>query len=512
MCFMFTEEEPSKTLLVLAPVEPQTVKTGGVQEWQLAYINTVNAAHTLMVVPVPNQYGMQEQDFILGPVKKDAATNLRRAAKEVFGSYAPEASNASQSFGAAFGSAASPSGQPLLMVQSVGAYDISVAPTMDDLVGRAPWTQLNVPPTRYGPILQDMQQQYSDGFAFIIAKSVTGAISESGFTVNFRHPQAFFPTAHEVQPKGLANMDVTCIGINVIIEQLSMWGEAQAKCPTEIGDSQVVYRGDDSSCFEIHSKWGGIRRIMAALPQQCSAMGKRRMVRTKHPYIACQWTLSGMHQNTNIWGRLATREDGENVTKLYRDIDEWWLYRNQGNGQFNSGGLFNSGPFPLRIVDFCIMLLGRRWGMPGAVDRVSDRAGIALQDKIFYNLDFATASGSPFNAIDLDETQYRMKNNRRSNGHVLYGVNVDPRRLGHLQQHIQPLPAGAVSMENTTFVCISSRLEPYESVTDRTCLPLEMPATTTPSQPMASPGLFTPPPGLFGAPPIGGPFSTGYKS
>ena len=70
---MMTPAEPADTLLVLAPLDGGTncgELDGGVQRWQLTYVNSVGGTEVLMVVPIPNEHGMKEEDFVLSAVFK----------------------------------------------------------------------------------------------------------------------------------------------------------------------------------------------------------------------------------------------------------------------------------------------------------------------------------------------------------------------------------------------------------------------------------------------------------
>ena len=93
MCLMFTPQEPSDTLLVLAPLQPD----GGVARWQLTYVNSVGQTaaakspfgngktfedeQVLMVVPFPNRGGLGEKDVILSVVFPHQVSKMRSSAR-----------------------------------------------------------------------------------------------------------------------------------------------------------------------------------------------------------------------------------------------------------------------------------------------------------------------------------------------------------------------------------------------------------------------------------------------
>ena len=101
-----------------------------------------------MVVPIPNSTGMQEQDFTLFEVGSQRAKNLRHSAEALAEDYTPPLPMPMTRGGYyslnTFGSAAAGSAAPLA-VQSVGAYRISIAPTLADLQTRAPWNRFSIP-------------------------------------------------------------------------------------------------------------------------------------------------------------------------------------------------------------------------------------------------------------------------------------------------------------------------------------------------------------------------------
>eukprot|EP00937_MAST-01D_sp_MAST-1D-sp2_P006705 g6705.t1 len=236
-CKLFAKE----TLLVVAPLR---TPGGEAQMWQLTYINSMEArpasgfgsapagAAPLMVVPIPNPTGMQELDFTLFEVGADRAQALRRSADALGREYTPPA--AAAAFGSrtvdAFGGAGNVQ-QSALAVQSVGAYRISIAPTLADLQTRAPWNRFSIPPAHVGPILAAMARDYGQGYAFAVAEGdpAKPRIEQAGFSVVYRDASpfgAFFPTAHEPQPAGsavgnveVAQMDVTCVAMGCVIHQ-----------------------------------------------------------------------------------------------------------------------------------------------------------------------------------------------------------------------------------------------------------------------------------------------------
>ena len=111
---MFTPQEPSDTLLVLAPLQPD----GGVARWQLTYVNSVGQTaaakspfgngktfedeQVLMVVPFPNRGGLGEKDVILSAVFPHQVPKMRSSARAAFTPFTPEVPKAAP-FGAARG-------------------------------------------------------------------------------------------------------------------------------------------------------------------------------------------------------------------------------------------------------------------------------------------------------------------------------------------------------------------------------------------------------------------------
>ena len=150
-----------------------------------------------MVVPIPNKHGMPEDGFVLSAVFPRDVKTMRYEAKNAFEDYAPmvpQQMMGGDMFGAAFGGMG---GAAPLAVQSVGAYQISVAPSLHDLETRAPWSCFPSSIGRVDGILADMRAHYGSGYAFVVAQS-TLPVKEAGFSVVYQDADPFVPTAHEI--------------------------------------------------------------------------------------------------------------------------------------------------------------------------------------------------------------------------------------------------------------------------------------------------------------------------
>lgn len=229
MCCIFTPAwAPFGTYLILVPLASHPGK------WFLTYVNSAENRNQdvskpmLMVVPVPNPGGaMAELDFLLGETK--GVKEMLKAAVDSFASYEPPKELA-KSRGArrGMGAPGAPRAASFLLVQDVGEYNVTVAPSLERLVADVQWDRFDVPDDARKAILADMAVKFGSEFAFVIAQTKPGHLpNDSGFGVAFDSPVPFWPTAHEVQlgadgtTEMPAAMDVICVGINCVPDRES---------------------------------------------------------------------------------------------------------------------------------------------------------------------------------------------------------------------------------------------------------------------------------------------------
>lgn len=474
MCLMFTPAEPSDTLLVLAPLDGGTncgKLDAGPQHWQMTYINTAGSKEVLMVVPVPNAHGMGEQDFVLSAVFPDRVRDLRAASDRAFKAYAPP-KQLQQALSASAGFGGSPfGGSPQLAVQTVGAYDISVAPTLADLEHRAPWSRFTSAAGRVDAILADMRKSYPTNFAFIIAQA-SQPVKEAGFSVVYRDTNPFVPTAHEVTaaaPVGLVKMDATILAFNTVLLPHSVGTAAHLAPPTEETiESYPTYRVDDCTIHTLGPRWESVVALLRALPVRgAGEFHRHKILRHAKPTMVCRWKLNGDHRNANVVGRPATASDVAAMTETLEQLDAFVTLRTEvgesslvagvttavpeltletaaprvlgfafGQPEARASGNFASAvaaaagsSFDHRkhahdvlgrhgaTIDFVLVLVGRQLAYPGIADRRSDALpppsafspGSSLpQSEMFLNLDVAGLK-SMNSAIDLDAAAFARK-------------------------------------------------------------------------------------------------------
>jgi hypothetical protein len=438
---------------VLAPLE------GGF--WQLTYVNTVGGSETLMVVPIPNKHGLTEEDFVLSAVFEPDASRMRFMEKRCFRPYAPppveNQSRAASGFGSASFAAAA-GGPPPLAVQRVGSYQISVAPTLNDLETRAPWTRYPSAMSRVGVILDDMRRTYPDGYAFVIAQS-TAEVKETGFAVVYKDASPFIPTAHEVTAaagsgSGMAEMDATILAFNTVLLPHTIGTSAQVAPPTEATiDEYPTYRCDDSGSHTLSPRWEGAVSLLRALPVRgAGELHRDKLLRHARPTMLCRWKLKGTYRNENVLGREATVTDVEAMRETFDQLDAFLTHRttlgesslvpgaqpvpeptlestraSRPAAGFSFGGPSSGWSPPPRAayesevlarhgkaIDFSIVLEGRQLAYPGIADRVSDvppppgaPPGLP-QSEMFLNLDVAAVRGLD-RCVDLDSAAFARK-------------------------------------------------------------------------------------------------------
>ena len=331
---MMTPAEPADTLLVLAPLDGGTncgELDGGVQRWQLTYVNSVGGTEVLMVVPIPNEHGMKEEDFVLSAVFKGNVDAMRHLGKAAFEPYAPQPVIPQVGgFGAAFGMGGA---RNQLAVQAVGAYQISVAPSLSDLEQRAPWSRYPSAAGRVQAILADLRASYPTGYGFVIAQA-TRPVEEAGFSIVYRAPNAFVPTAHEIQAvgaHGLVMMDAIIYAFNTILLPHSIGTRAQMTPPTAgTLTAYPNYRVDDCGCHTLPSRWDSAVRLLRALPVRgAGELHRARLLRHAKPTIVCCWKLKAAFKNDNVLGRLATPSDVQAMSEVLEQLDAWITTRSQ---------------------------------------------------------------------------------------------------------------------------------------------------------------------------------------
>lgn len=482
---MFTPSEPTDTLLVLAPLEGDA--NGHVQHWQLTYINSVGGGDTggftrwptpltrtgtelLMVIPIPNRHGMAEEDFVLSAAENNDVEKMRRHGKNAFTPYRPPQADPTPT-GVFGGGAPASAGSPLL-VQEVGAYEISVAATLHDLEQRAPWTRFPSAAGRVEAIVANLRACYPEGFGFVIAQSKR-AVKESGFSVVYRALQPFVPTAHEIQavnPSGLVEMDATIYAFNTVLLPHSVGIERHMEAPNETrvfgdGNTYPSYRVDDCNLRTLgsSSRWFSAVGLLRALPVRgAGELHRSKLLRHAKPTMLCYWRLKGRFKNDNVIGRVAMPSDVQAMSDIFEQLDAFITKRSllgesalvtdylaslhtsgtlgvdsmpasgsqMSRGQSGFGGFGAFGglggaqgtrrePDPLRlygkIVDFAIVLEGRQLAYPGISDRKADNypsattQSVRTQSEIFLNLDTAAVWYGLDSCIDLDTAGFARK-------------------------------------------------------------------------------------------------------
>ena len=351
MCLMFTPQEPSDTLLVLAPLQPD----GGVARWQLTYVNSVGQTaaakspfgngktfedeQVLMVVPFPNRGGLGEKDVILSAVFPHQVSKMRSSARAAFTPFTPEVPKAAP-FGAArgvggFGAASLDA--PPLEVQAVGNYQISVAANLDELVTRAPWSRFSRAAGRVEAILSGMRQGYPEGFGFVIAQS-DKPVKDAGFSVVYRDASPFVPTAHESTfadaATRLVRMDATILAFDTILLPHSIGTAAHLAPPgtaahRSLAETYPTYRVDDTGFRELGGRWQGAADLLRALPVRGAGVFHRdKTVRHAKPSVLCQWKLAGGdYRNENVVGRPAQPSDVQALSELFAQLDDFLTRR-----------------------------------------------------------------------------------------------------------------------------------------------------------------------------------------
>jgi hypothetical protein len=176
------------------------------------------------VVPIPNPGNkLGELDFLLGAT--EGVKDMIEAATKSFKPYEPvrRGKNFPKSRSMAGANSMDEKLASALLVQDVGQYNISVAPSLERLVADVQWDRFDIAADARDAILADMRAKFSSDFAFVVAQTKPGELpNDSGFGVVFESPVPFWPTCHEVHlaedghTAVPAPMDVTLVGINCI--------------------------------------------------------------------------------------------------------------------------------------------------------------------------------------------------------------------------------------------------------------------------------------------------------
>jgi hypothetical protein len=368
-----------------------------------------------MCVPIPNKVGMKEEDFILCSLSPEQTQSLRSSASRAFKSYDKSASAAFGHSTFGFGGI-NPSP---LTVQQVGAYKICIAPSFQDLKNRAiPWSEFNVEESYRNVILNGMRQIYGEGFAFVIAAADSNIIKNSGFSIVYYNDMAFIPTAHEVtaqDDQGLVEMDATVIAFNTIIDTSSICTDDQNRPPATPDTTLSMYptyRCDDSHCRSVPKRWGDCADILGALPCVGSgAFHQHTLLRHMRPICCVSWKLKGKMKNGDIYGRIASATDKNIFMDAFEQLDYWWVTRSNGfvprlGGRSLTNGGGNLSEWGGKVIDFILVLVGRKVTNPNVVDRFSDPDPNAdVRSEIFINLDFAAERGIE-NTVDIDVANF----------------------------------------------------------------------------------------------------------
>lgn len=380
MCLLFSADtyQASSTLLIVSPLRTPPSRP---QAWQLVYINNISPKSSipngfgsnhdkrpdafgfglglgspppsapLMIVPLPNPHALREQDFTLFPVSKSTAANLRAHATALAKPYLPAIQTPSSSLFGSVPAAASTFGfgavhPPPLLVQHVGDYNISIAPSLSDLQTRAPWKRFSIPSATVSRLVAEVTARYPRRYAFIVAEGASGGVQQAGFAVQYRDATAngvFFPTAHEppeyaspIVPTTVA-MDVTLVALGAVLRPLSIlpparyaslgaprpqWHTVSRQhdpplhvwCPAP---GSVVLRGDDSTCRGLHAKrWASVTALLSELPTVGGGqLHKGKLIEHKSVRLVTSWQLDGAFPNGDVVARKATKEDVDVVDR-----------------------------------------------------------------------------------------------------------------------------------------------------------------------------------------------------
>ena len=324
MCIMFTDSSPSNTLLVLAPLD-------AADWWQLLYVNSISAPGALMIVPVPNAGNLKEDEFVLSEVTSQDTDDIREALRHIF---PPELDPDMVDL---FSDAAAESMPQSLFVQSIGNFQVSVAPSLHELRTRAPWQEFHVPAQRVATILAGLHEAFGGaGWAFVVAKASL-AVKGSGFAITFKSAWPYAPTMHESAGTAsggssrpmwtgqawtdhvgeLVQMDATVVAIDAQLEpdcvmKLDYFGSGRGHAlrPHAKSDIKWLYQATGSSMPPSRdgaeaSRWAACRWLLETLPKQGAGVlhhGKS-LRHARDLSCVCQWRLEGTCTNTNVVGR-----------------------------------------------------------------------------------------------------------------------------------------------------------------------------------------------------------------
>lgn len=159
----------------------------------------------LMIVAIPNPTGAT--NFGLVDVSTDKMKKFSSNAKSVGESLIPwqYTLSGTNSYAESFGVSQS------LMVNRIGNYDISIAPSLEALEKQIDWSHFSLPADfekRKATLYDSSLFPYP--CAYVVAKAVK-SVKDDGFAVLFPDPGfTYFPTCHENTTTGYNEYDVRC--------------------------------------------------------------------------------------------------------------------------------------------------------------------------------------------------------------------------------------------------------------------------------------------------------------
>jgi hypothetical protein len=167
-----------------------------------------NSTDQLMIVPIPNPNN--DTDFGLVSVSEYSVKDFRHSVHEIGKSLMDEFEQPKMRSRSMMLGMDNYSFSNSLSVVRVGNYDISIAPTYQDLLQNVNWDHFNLPSdfeTRKATLTN--RELYPINMAYVVAKAVKN-IKDDGFGVIYRSAnQVYFPTAHEAT-RSVHDYDVIC--------------------------------------------------------------------------------------------------------------------------------------------------------------------------------------------------------------------------------------------------------------------------------------------------------------
>lgn len=174
------------------------------------------------------------------------------------------------------------------------------------------------------------------------------------------------------------------------------------------------------------------------------------------------WKLKGNFTNGDVTARKMQEQDVHVVDRLFFDIDPWLRDRRPVADVFNLDGKRMQR---CARVDFLLALLARQLADPGLNDRGSDAAPEGVEPR----------SCGPVAYVNLD----------------LHDVDLDEEAYAHKDRWARWVKNGKLDSVNTTYVRISARLAPYETLEMRTVRQLKPAAGLASGEPNSGkPNLF----------------------